>query len=852
MTTITANSTVGLYLSLPSYSNPVVIDPGITVSSSAAAVSASGGTWTLQNGGTLTGGATYGAGIVFQSVAGVITNQSSGAINGDIGILAAGSAVTVVNGGSIQGNTQTGWGIYLQAGGSVTNQNAGLISGAVAIAGSGAPLTVVNDGGITGSTPGDVGIYLFAGGSVTNQGSGSILAAYGIESGYSGAVTVINSGTISGPPDTSAGKPGIGLLLHAGGYLSNVSGGTITGAYRGVDFANGVGTLVNAGSITGHATAGAGIYLYQGGGITNQAGGTISGRGGGAIRGGNYGAVTVVNAGLLSSSTYNGINAAGGAVISNSGSIYGALGGVQVAGAAGTLLNSGTITGAGTATGTGTGANAGIVLTAGGQVTNQAGGLIQDINGHGVYATGAAVSVLNAGLITAGTIAGDGVDLRTGGYVSNGATGTITASQDGVYIGGGAGTVIDTGGTITGGTLAGLYAVAFQAGAANRLALSPGVVINGRVTGGNSIGAAAVSTLELATGASAGTLTGLGSQVVNFGSIAFDAGADWSIAGSIAGLSGTISGFAPGDTIEVAGITVTGSSYAAGVLTLTEATGSVSLNLPGSFTTSAFVVTNVSRGAKISLECFCAGTRIRTPQGDVRVEELAVGAPVRTWFGGTAAVAWIGHRRIDCRTHPKPEQVWPVRVRAGAFGPGLPGRDLWLSPGHAVFVDDVLIPIGRLVNGGTIRQEPRDTVTYHHIELPQHDLLLAEGLAAESYLDAGDRANFANGDGAMRLFPDLSAPSPDAATLWEMHGCAPLIVTGPQVDTVRDRLRGRSAAAGVTRMPGDGMPGDGMRGDGMRGDGMRGTGMPGIDMPRTGMPGTGMPEPGLARTGRNR
>jgi collagen type I/II/III/V/XI/XXIV/XXVII alpha len=39
-----------------------------------------------------------------------------------------------------------------------------------------------------------------------------------------------------------------------------------------------------------------------------------------------------------------------------------------------------------------------------------------------------------------------------------------------------------------------------------------------------------------------------------------------------------------------------------------------------------------------------------------------------------------------------------------------------------------------------------DAVTYFHVELPRHDVLLAEGLAAESYLDTGNRSVFANAD----------------------------------------------------------------------------------------------------------
>ena len=185
--------------------------------------------------------------------------------------------------------------------------------------------------------------------------------------------------------------------------------------------------------------------------------------------------------------------------------------------------------------------------------------------------------------------------------------------------------------------------------------------------------------------------------------------------------------------------------------------------------------------------CYAADTRITTVRGEVPVEQLAEGDLVLTHHGAAVPVQWIGHRHVNCRRHPKSEKVWPVRVATGAFGDNLPHRDLWLSPDHAVYVDDVLIPIKRLINGMSIAQVPTDQVTYYHVELPQHDLLLAEGMPAESYLDTGDRSRFANGGQAILLHPDFSA------RIWEAMGCAPLIVTGPRLVATRQRVNARAA-----------------------------------------------------------
>ena len=55
---------------------------------------------------------------------------------------------------------------------------------------------------------------------------------------------------------------------------------------------------------------------------------------------------------------------------------------------------------------------------------------------------------------------------------------------------------------------------------------------------------------------------------------------------------------------------------------------------------------------------------------------------------------------------------------------------------------EVLVPVRLLVNGTSIRHERVATVTYWHIELPAHAIVLAEGLPAKSYLDTGNRGAF--------------------------------------------------------------------------------------------------------------
>ncbi len=193
--------------------------------------------------------------------------------------------------------------------------------------------------------------------------------------------------------------------------------------------------------------------------------------------------------------------------------------------------------------------------------------------------------------------------------------------------------------------------------------------------------------------------------------------------------------------------------------------------------------------------CFCTGTQIRTARGDVAVENLRVGDRAVTASGALRPVTWIGHRRLDAQGRVVPHDQQPIRVRAGAFGPGRPAGTSPFPPGHPVLVGadadgagGHLVPIMCLINGTTIVREPVSSVTYWHIELDAHDILFAEGLPAESYLDWGDRPFFTEGSDHALHNPDFVVPGLAAR-------CRPVAVDGPVVEAERERLSGVFAAS---------------------------------------------------------
>jgi hypothetical protein len=194
------------------------------------------------------------------------------------------------------------------------------------------------------------------------------------------------------------------------------------------------------------------------------------------------------------------------------------------------------------------------------------------------------------------------------------------------------------------------------------------------------------------------------------------------------------------------------------------------------------------------LVCFAAGTLIRTPQGDVPVESLQVGDLVVTGSGELRAVKWIGHRDLDLRRHPNPQPAFPVRIAADAFGPGRPSQDLYVSTGHSICVDlfgEVLVPASNLINGATIAQVDVEEISYWHVELDSHDILIANNLPAESYMEMANRGFFDEAGATLDAFEQGRVKT-------HADFCRPVVLDGPVLAFARQRLLARAEEIGWT------------------------------------------------------
>ena len=173
----------------------------------------------------------------------------------------------------------------------------------------------------------------------------------------------------------------------------------------------------------------------------------------------------------------------------------------------------------------------------------------------------------------------------------------------------------------------------------------------------------------------------------------------------------------------------------------------------------------------IDVPCFAAETMIDTPEGPRAVEDLAVGDLVLTADHGPQAIRWIKARKVHRWALSAAPHLRPIRIAAGALGPGCPEADLLVSPQHRMLVrsrivermfeaGEVLVGAKHLIGlpGIEVAEDVVD-VTYVHFLCDQHEVVFANGAPTES-LYAGPMAMKALGEAAvseiLTLFPELA------------------------------------------------------------------------------------------------
>ncbi|OIQ43424.1 MAG: type I secretion protein [Roseobacter sp. MedPE-SWde] len=194
-----------------------------------------------------------------------------------------------------------------------------------------------------------------------------------------------------------------------------------------------------------------------------------------------------------------------------------------------------------------------------------------------------------------------------------------------------------------------------------------------------------------------------------------------------------------------------------GTVTFLDSTGAVT------GTADFFEIENVI------VPCFTPGTLIATPDGERRVEDLALGDRIITRDNGIQAVRWIGKRDLASSDLRAAQHLQPILIQEGALGNGLPERDMMVSPNHRVLVAsdktalyfedrEVLVAAKHLTGLVGVDAVETSSVTYIHFMFDQHEVVLSDGAWTESF-QPGDQT-LCGLDNAQRnevyeIFPEL-------------------------------------------------------------------------------------------------
>ena len=142
--------------------------------------------------------------------------------------------------------------------------------------------------------------------------------------------------------------------------------------------------------------------------------------------------------------------------------------------------------------------------------------------------------------------------------------------------------------------------------------------------------------------------------------------------------------------------------------------------------------------AQVACVSFTRGTHITMASGaQTRIENLKVGDRVLTRDDGPQQVRWIGHSTVRATG-----EFAPIVVKAGTLNNS---NDLTISPDHRLFIyqrtdqigagqSELLLKARHLVNGDSVYVQSGGFVEYFQILFDRHNIIYAEGIAAESML----------------------------------------------------------------------------------------------------------------------
>ncbi|WP_299686192.1 Hint domain-containing protein [uncultured Tateyamaria sp.] len=160
-------------------------------------------------------------------------------------------------------------------------------------------------------------------------------------------------------------------------------------------------------------------------------------------------------------------------------------------------------------------------------------------------------------------------------------------------------------------------------------------------------------------------------------------------------------------------------------------------NFTGGGEPPGFYTNDLNSSETVRFACFAAGTLIRVPGGEMPVEDLNPGDLVLTYDRGPKEVVWRAHSVVPGLGRAAPVTVLPDWVGGAA--------PLVVSPQHRIMLrhpafetyfssTEILISAKHLVDGVSVTKQARAEMSYYHLLCEDHEILIANGVPAESLL----------------------------------------------------------------------------------------------------------------------
>lgn len=195
------------------------------------------------------------------------------------------------------------------------------------------------------------------------------------------------------------------------------------------------------------------------------------------------------------------------------------------------------------------------------------------------------------------------------------------------------------------------------------------------------------------------------------------------------------------------------------------------------------------------LSGFGPSVMVETSEGPQPVEWLRAGDLLLTRDNGYQPVVWVGRSGMD-----DAGALPPVRIYAGSLGKRTPEHDLIVSPNHKLLLnspmvglhfgeDEVLAPASDIATEAELDFEvPYSSYAYCHVLLPNHEVILSEGVWIESLFPDEETLQFLGPRAADAIIAKLGPDHATSQTARMVLHTGEAIVVQPRIAVAMRRM----------------------------------------------------------------